>query len=54
MPGGPISDVINGVWPYVIIMLGFTVFLWYVPDVGTIAAPQHALTALSRQLGSPW
>jgi C4-dicarboxylate transporter, DctM subunit len=31
---GPISDVINGVWPYVVIMLGFTVFLWYVPEVG--------------------
>jgi C4-dicarboxylate transporter DctM subunit len=30
---GPISDVINGVWPYVVIMLGFTVFLWYVPEV---------------------
>jgi C4-dicarboxylate transporter DctM subunit len=31
--GGPISDVINGVWPYVVMMLGFTVFLWYVPEV---------------------
>ena len=30
---GPISDVIHGVWPYVVIMLGFTVFLWYVPEV---------------------
>jgi C4-dicarboxylate transporter, DctM subunit len=30
---GPISDVINGVWPYVAIMLGFIVFLWYVPEV---------------------
>ena len=30
---GPISDVINGVWPYVVIMLGFTAFLWYVPEV---------------------
>lgn len=31
--GGPISDVISGVWPYVVMMLGFTVFLWYVPEV---------------------
>jgi C4-dicarboxylate transporter DctM subunit len=31
--GGPISDVIKGVWPYVVIMLGFTVFLWFVPEV---------------------
>jgi C4-dicarboxylate transporter, DctM subunit len=31
--GGPINDVINGVWPYVVMMLGFTVFLWYVPEV---------------------
>jgi C4-dicarboxylate transporter, DctM subunit len=31
--GGPINDVINGVWPYVLMMLGFTVFLWYVPEV---------------------
>lgn len=30
---GPISDVINGVWPYVVIMLGITVFLWFVPEV---------------------
>jgi tripartite ATP-independent transporter DctM subunit len=30
---GPINDVINGVWPYVVMMLGFTVFLWYVPEV---------------------
>lgn len=30
---GSISDVINGVWPYVIMMLGFTVFLWFVPEV---------------------
>ena len=30
---GPINDVINGVWPYVIIMLGFTVLLWYVPEL---------------------
>jgi TRAP-type C4-dicarboxylate transport system permease large subunit len=31
--GGPISDVIHGVWPYVVMMLGFTVFLWFAPDV---------------------
>jgi C4-dicarboxylate transporter, DctM subunit len=31
--GGPISDVIQGVWPYVVMMLGFTVFLWFAPDV---------------------
>jgi C4-dicarboxylate transporter DctM subunit len=30
---GPISDVIRGVWPYVLMMLGFTVFLWFVPEV---------------------
>jgi C4-dicarboxylate transporter, DctM subunit len=30
---GPINDVINGVWHYVVMMLGFTVFLWYVPEV---------------------
>jgi C4-dicarboxylate transporter DctM subunit len=30
---GPISDVIRGVWPYVVMMLGFTVFLWFVPEV---------------------
>ncbi|WP_046862776.1 TRAP transporter large permease [Microvirga massiliensis] len=31
--GGSISDVIAGVWPYVVMMLGFTVFLWYVPQI---------------------
>jgi tripartite ATP-independent transporter DctM subunit len=30
---GPISDVINGVWPYVVMMLAFTVLLWFVPDL---------------------
>jgi tripartite ATP-independent transporter DctM subunit len=31
--GGPIGDVIRGVWPYVWIMLGFVVLLWYVPGI---------------------
>jgi C4-dicarboxylate transporter, DctM subunit len=31
--GGSINDVIQGVWPYVVMMLGFTVFLWFVPEV---------------------
>jgi tripartite ATP-independent transporter DctM subunit len=30
---GSINDVIQGVWPYVVMMLGFTVFLWFVPEV---------------------
>jgi tripartite ATP-independent transporter DctM subunit len=30
---GPISDVIRGVIPYVVIMLLFTVLLWYVPEL---------------------
>jgi C4-dicarboxylate transporter DctM subunit len=30
--GGSIGDVIAGVWSYVVMMLGFTVFLWYVPQ----------------------
>jgi TRAP-type C4-dicarboxylate transport system permease large subunit len=31
--GGSISDVIAGVWPYVVMMLGFTVLLWFVPQI---------------------
>jgi tripartite ATP-independent transporter DctM subunit len=31
--GGTISDVISGVWPYVVMMLGFTVLLWFVPQI---------------------
>ena len=31
--GGPISDVIIGIWPYVVMMLGFTVLLWFVPEI---------------------
>ncbi|MGH8808047.1 MAG: TRAP transporter large permease subunit, partial [Noviherbaspirillum sp.] len=31
--GGPISDVIRGVWPYVWLMLAFVVLLWYVPGI---------------------
>jgi C4-dicarboxylate transporter DctM subunit len=31
--GGPISDVIRGIVPYVVIMLLFTILLWYVPGI---------------------
>ena len=31
--GGSINDVIQGIWPYVIIMLSFTVLLWFVPGI---------------------
>ncbi|OCP18610.1 MULTISPECIES: TRAP transporter large permease subunit [unclassified Ensifer] len=31
--GGSINDVIAGVWPYVAIMLGFTVLLWFAPEL---------------------
>jgi tripartite ATP-independent transporter DctM subunit len=31
--GGTINDVIAGVWPYVGIMLAFTVLLWFVPEL---------------------
>ena len=33
--GGPIGDVINGVIPYVFILLLFTVLLWFVPEIAT-------------------
>ena len=29
----PLSEVVRGVWPFVIIMLGTAVLLWYVPDL---------------------
>lgn len=30
---GPITDVIIGIIPYVLIMLGFIVLIWYVPEI---------------------
>lgn len=30
---GSINDVIRGIWPYVVIMLAFTVLLWFVPEI---------------------
>lgn len=31
--GGSINDVIQGIWPYVVMMLAFTVLLWFVPEI---------------------
>jgi C4-dicarboxylate transporter, DctM subunit len=31
--GGSINDVIRGIVPYVFIMVAFTFFIWFVPDV---------------------
>lgn len=33
--GGPISDVIRGIWPYVLILILFTVLIWFVPQIVT-------------------
>lgn len=33
--GGPIADVIRGIWPYVIILILFTVLIWFVPGIVT-------------------
>jgi C4-dicarboxylate transporter DctM subunit len=33
--GGPIGDVISGIWPYVIILILFTVLIWFVPEIVT-------------------
>ena len=31
--GGPIGDVISGVWPYVVILILFTLLMWFVPGL---------------------
>ncbi|MFA7665687.1 MAG: TRAP transporter large permease [Burkholderiaceae bacterium] len=33
--GGPIGDVINGIWPYVVMLILFTLLLWFVPELVT-------------------
>lgn len=33
--GGPIGDVINGIWPYVVILILFTLLMWFVPEIVT-------------------
>jgi|SRR5690625_195752 len=38
--GGPVTDVIRGVIPYVIILLAFTLLIWYVPEI-VLWLPSH-------------
>jgi tripartite ATP-independent transporter DctM subunit len=33
--GGPIGDVIRGIWPYVTILILFTLLIWFVPGIVT-------------------
>ena len=33
--GGPIGDVISGIWPYVIMLIAFTLLIWFVPEIVT-------------------
>src|SRR5690606_36664361 len=33
--GGPIQDVIRGVWPYVVMLILFTLLMWFVPALVT-------------------
>jgi TRAP-type C4-dicarboxylate transport system permease large subunit len=33
--GGSIQDVIGGIWPYVIMLLLFTLLMWFVPGIVT-------------------
>lgn len=38
--GGPVSDVLRGVIPYVFILLVFTLLIWYVPEI-VLWLPRH-------------
>lgn len=38
--GGPVSDVLRGVVPYVFILLLFTLLIWYVPEI-VLWLPRH-------------
>jgi TRAP-type C4-dicarboxylate transport system permease large subunit len=31
--GGPITDVIRGIVPYVVIMIAFTILIWFYQDI---------------------
>jgi C4-dicarboxylate transporter DctM subunit len=33
--GGPIGDVIRGIWPYVTMLILFTLLMWFVPQIVT-------------------
>ena len=42
--GGPIGDVISGIWPYVIILILFTLLIWFVPRNRDLATREDVLT----------